>query len=249
MPPIEPHHAPDAVDEAGRILKDSTAPEDRRAAALAIVDNWRASHHYPLNAVTVALQKKVLLIAAESDSPVRRLKRLPSIRGKLDRIERLRLSEYQDIGGCRAVLPSLAHVHENGVKVIACVGAGWNATARGASGYDPDRDGLAFPYYPVVVGDDPAAFEQFLRETARVALDRPGFERDLLFLGPWNEWTEGCYLLPDTRHRLGKLEAVRRVKDELTARAPDARIPLDGKQRVGCNPVDVVAPEKGGELG
>lgn len=112
MPPIEPHHAPDAVDEAGRILKDSTAPEDRRAAALAIVDNWRASHHYPLNAVTVALQKKVLRIAAESDSPVRRLKRLPSIRGKLDRIERLRLSEYQDIGGCRAVLPSLAHVHE-----------------------------------------------------------------------------------------------------------------------------------------
>lgn len=104
---------------------------------------------------------------------------------------------------------------DGGTPIVACVGAGWNATARGAPGYDPDRHGLAFPYYPVVVGDEPAAFERYLRKVARAVLDRPGFERDLLFLGPWNEWTEGCYLLPDTRHGPGKLEAIRRVKADL----------------------------------
>ena len=101
--------------------------------------------------------------------------------------------------------------------VVACVGAGWNATARGAPGYNPLIHGLAFPYYPVVVGDDPEAFELYLRRASRVALENPRFDPGLFFLGPWNEWTEGCYLLPDTRHGLAKLEAVRRVKAELDA--------------------------------
>lgn len=112
MPPIEPNHTADEVDEAGWILKDPGSHPDKQAEALAVVDNWRAAHDYPLNAVTVALRNKVLRLAEEAASPVRRLKRLPSIRGKLQRIERLRLSEYQDIGGCRAVLPELSNVYE-----------------------------------------------------------------------------------------------------------------------------------------
>jgi hypothetical protein len=39
--------------------------------------------------------------------------------------------------------------------------------------------------------------------------------QDMLFLGPWNEWNEGCYLLPDARYGAAKLEAVRRVKADL----------------------------------
>mgnify|MGYP000959146483 CR=1 FL=1 len=102
-----------------------------------------------------------------------------------------------------------------GTTIVACIGAGWNATARGALGYDPGRHGLAFPYYPVVVGDEPVAFEQYLRQAVRAVQNFAGFDPDLLFLGPWNEWTEGCYLLPDKRHGMGKLEAIRRVKTEL----------------------------------
>lgn len=106
---------------------------------------------------------------------------------------------------------------QGGAKIVACIGAGWNATARGIPGYNPDLHGLAFPYYPIVVGDAPAAFENYLRRAAQSALDLPGFERNLLFLGPWNEWTEGCYLLPDVRHGLGKLESIQRVKSALVA--------------------------------
>ncbi len=138
---------------------------------------------------------------------------------------------------------------ESGTAIVACVGAGWNATARGAAGYDPDRDGLAFPYYPVVVGDEPAAFERFLREAARAALDRPGFNRDLLFLGPWNEWTEGCYLLPDMRHGLGKLEAIRRVKEDLAASGGNGKI-LSGREKpVGRDPANIVASEQCDQFG
>lgn len=107
-----------------------------------------------------------------------------------------------------------------GTPVIACVGAGWNATPRGAPGYDPKVHGLSFPYYPIVVGDEPAAFERYLRLAAEMAFDDQHFVQELLFLGPWNEWTEGCYLLPDTRQGMAKLEAIRRVKAELSTIVP-----------------------------
>jgi hypothetical protein len=100
--------------------------------------------------------------------------------------------------------------------VYPCVGAGWNASARGTGGYEPARDGLRFPYHPVIVGDTPQAFEWYLRQAASGAL----FSRDsndLLFLGPWNEWSEGAYLLPDTRFGNGKLAAVLEVKRMLRA--------------------------------
>lgn len=101
--------------------------------------------------------------------------------------------------------------------IVACVGAGWNATARGSPGYDPATHGLAFPYYPVVVDDSPEAFESYLGAAARLSRANPSVTNDLLFLGPWNEWSEGCFLLPDTRFGLGRLHAVRRVKESLTA--------------------------------
>lgn len=100
-------------------------------------------------------------------------------------------------------------------SLIVCTGAGWNATARGAAGYDPTIHGLAFPYYPVVVDDYPEAFERYLRRAVNLAHFNEGCCPDLLFLGPWNEWNEGCYLLPDMRHGTAKLEAIRRVKADL----------------------------------
>lgn len=117
-----------------------------------------------------------------------------------------------------------------GTPVVACVGAGWNATSRGAPGYDPKVHGLLFPYHPVVVGDEPAAFEQYLRRAAEAAIDNPNFVQEMLFLGPWNEWTEGCYLLPDTRQGVAKLEAIRRVKAELNTIVSGAgrRLPNPG---------------------
>jgi Glycosyltransferase WbsX len=102
--------------------------------------------------------------------------------------------------------------------LFPCVGAGWNATARGELGYDPGADGLRFPYHPVVVGDTPEAFERYLRNAAHIALGDRRNPAGLVFLGPWNEWSEGCYLLPDTRFGYGKLEAIRKVKSEIAGK-------------------------------
>lgn len=95
---------------------------------------------------------------------------------------------------------------------IACAGAGWNATARGAPGYDPSRDGLRFPYFPVVIDDTPDALEKYLEQIVS-KLDKPrGLQDSIIFLGPFNEWSEGCYLLPCKKYGFGRLDAIWRVK-------------------------------------
>lgn len=62
----------------------------------------------------------------------------------------------------------------------------------------------------VVTGATPARFEQLLREAVDQVSGRP-WEHRLLFLKSWNEWAEGNYVEPDTRHGRGYLEAVRRA--------------------------------------
>jgi ppGpp synthetase/RelA/SpoT-type nucleotidyltranferase len=78
--------------------------------ALGCVNDWRAAHSYPLNAIAMTLRNR-----AKRCDPnaviARRLKRLPSIENKLRRFQTMRLSQIQDIGGCRAVVSSMASVH------------------------------------------------------------------------------------------------------------------------------------------
>lgn len=78
--------------------------------ALAVINNWRSSHSYPLNALQVNLRK---LAASHDHDPIvaQRIKRLPSIRHKLERYDWLTLSVMQDIGGCRAVMSSVKEVN------------------------------------------------------------------------------------------------------------------------------------------
>jgi ppGpp synthetase/RelA/SpoT-type nucleotidyltranferase len=95
------------IDRAGAVLiaqPTVTAEWDR---ALTIINNWRACHSYPLQAV-----KMTLLQRAKTVSPTaliaQRLKRLPSIAIKLHDNPAMKLSQMQDIGGCRAVMPTIA---------------------------------------------------------------------------------------------------------------------------------------------
>lgn len=100
-----------AVDEAGKTYVSAAATPEEREMALAVINNWRASHSYPLNALQMNLRKN----AAKRDpdaTVAQRIKRLPSIKHKLERFSRLPLSEVQDIGGCRAVLSSVKEVDE-----------------------------------------------------------------------------------------------------------------------------------------
>ena len=77
--------------------------------ALTVINNWRSSHAFPLNTLQMNLRGK-----AEQADPeylvAQRIKRLSSIEGKLRRLNGLKLSKMQDIGGCRAVLPRVGAV-------------------------------------------------------------------------------------------------------------------------------------------
>lgn len=107
----KPKHSKGQIDKAGKSLVDvGLEPWDPRfEAALQAINNYRAVHYYPLNTFKVTLRRK-----AEAVDPDRivaqRIKRLSSIAAKLRRFPSLRLSQMQDIGGCRAIVNTTAQV-------------------------------------------------------------------------------------------------------------------------------------------
>lgn len=77
--------------------------------ALGIINNWRSSHSFPLNAFSTTLRGRAKQIDPHAII-AQRLKRLSSISAKLLRFPDMRLSQMQDIGGCRAVVKNVKDV-------------------------------------------------------------------------------------------------------------------------------------------
>lgn len=82
--------------------------------ALAVINNWRSAHAYPLNAITTRLRERALRVSSQA-LVAQRLKRIEAIKFKLERTKKkagriIGLSSMQDIGGCRAVMPSVSDV-------------------------------------------------------------------------------------------------------------------------------------------
>jgi ppGpp synthetase/RelA/SpoT-type nucleotidyltranferase len=78
-------------------------------SAYSIINNWRASHSYPLQIIKMALWRRAK--GVDNNAIVaQRLKRLSSVSHKLQRNAHMKLSQMQDIGGCRAVLRTVGHV-------------------------------------------------------------------------------------------------------------------------------------------
>ena len=90
---------PEQIDQAGRVLVHETDIE-KWAQSARLINAWRASHAGPLNTFRMNLRRRV----GRRGFVAQRLKRLPTIASKLERLPRIRLSQMQDIGGCRAVL-------------------------------------------------------------------------------------------------------------------------------------------------
>ncbi|QWT21906.1 RelA/SpoT domain-containing protein [Bacillus sp. NP157] len=74
------------------------------------MSNWRSSHAFPLNTLTVSLRTHGRLVAGDV-LVAQRLKRASSIIDKLRRETGMSLDRMQDIGGCRAVMPTLQDVY------------------------------------------------------------------------------------------------------------------------------------------
>jgi hypothetical protein len=112
------HYAKNQVDNAGVIFARSPTEiidggwgvlSTDYFLALEVINNWRASHSFPLNTFTVGLKRACERVGASS-LVAQRIKRLASISHKLERFSTMQLSQMQDIGGCRAIVSSVDEV-------------------------------------------------------------------------------------------------------------------------------------------
>jgi hypothetical protein len=99
------------VDWAGDILTNERSTNEEKNEALKVLDNWRAIHRYPMHIFKKRLKRVSQSLDKEALS-VQRLKRLPSILNKLQRKyygnkATMKLSQMQDIAGCRAVMSNV----------------------------------------------------------------------------------------------------------------------------------------------
>jgi ppGpp synthetase/RelA/SpoT-type nucleotidyltranferase len=101
------------VDLAGDLLRDwmneGLLLGPGETAAMDLLESYRAQFTEPLTKVVMGLRSAV----RSEGAPIvvaQRLKRQPRIIGKLIRFPSMNLSQMQDIGGCRAILPDLASV-------------------------------------------------------------------------------------------------------------------------------------------
>jgi ppGpp synthetase/RelA/SpoT-type nucleotidyltranferase len=111
----EPKYSRSEVDRAGEwlVAHAGRLGEDvaRWTEVWSIIHNWRSSHSYPLNAVKMTLRGRARRVYEEA-IVAQRLKRFASIFVKLRRNRNMKLSQMQDIGGCRAILPNVRAVEE-----------------------------------------------------------------------------------------------------------------------------------------
>ena len=103
----EPKYSGSRIQKAGKILAASDCMSEEYKDALTVLNNWRASHAYPLHVVTTTLKHQNPNVIV-----VQRLKRLDSILDKIERFPTMNLYKMQDIGGCRVILDSIDDVYK-----------------------------------------------------------------------------------------------------------------------------------------
>lgn len=99
------------IDRAGAALLDPPGDLDELQRCMDIINNWRACHSYPLQAVKMTLLRRAKRVNTAA-LIAQRLKRLPSIALKLRQNPNMKLSQMQDMGGCRAIMPTISDVRK-----------------------------------------------------------------------------------------------------------------------------------------
>jgi hypothetical protein len=105
----QPRYTRPEVNSAGRTILDGSADVADVDRALEIVSNWRSSHSYPLLAFRMGVRHRTRRWSSSS-IVAQRIKRLTSIESKLVRYPDMKLTQMQDIGGCRAVVTTCQRV-------------------------------------------------------------------------------------------------------------------------------------------
>ncbi len=119
------------------------------------------------------------------------------------------LADYEVVAAdvVRTVWPSVDA--RSSLQCFPSVSPGWDTSPRYfAPKRDRTPDRKSWPgLRPIVIDETPAAFEAFVRSAFAYLNARPSYSK-VLTIGCWNEWTEGQYLLPDTRLGYGMIRAL-----------------------------------------
>ncbi|HUF32136.1 MAG TPA: RelA/SpoT domain-containing protein [Acidimicrobiales bacterium] len=114
MPRQELEYSTSQVNRAGKTLRYYLDGREKNPAkirnAILVIQDFRAAHAYPLTKAGMGVRSMVRT-AGYAPHVSQRLKRLPTILDKLKREPTMSLANMQDIGGCRAVLPTVAAVY------------------------------------------------------------------------------------------------------------------------------------------
>jgi hypothetical protein len=104
-----PEYSRKEVNRAGDVIVNPQSSDESIESALLVVNNWRASHNFPLNTFQMRLRNVARKIHPDN-LVAQRIKRLSSIKLKLERFSDMKLAQMQDIGGCRAIMRDVAQV-------------------------------------------------------------------------------------------------------------------------------------------
>ncbi len=102
------------------------------------------------------------------------------------------------------------HKKELGLPYIYNVTKGFDPSPRTNQQTEWSLEKWTYPYWNTISGNDPAGFKKALERTRDSILADPATP-NILILAAWNEWTEDCYIEPDTVDGMGHLEAIREV--------------------------------------
>ena len=112
---VKPKYSARDVNDAGEIIRRFRTDEGISRAdiknAISVIDNFRASHQFPLNTFYMTLKNRASRVSPRAFVSQRN-KRFPSIVQKLWDRPTMNLTQMQDIGGCRAVVPTIKQVYE-----------------------------------------------------------------------------------------------------------------------------------------
>lgn len=98
-----------AVRRAGDMIGRGNGTAEEIRDARAKLSNFRSSHGYPLLSITMHVRQNARAVNPKA-VVARRLKRLPTVLDKLQRYDSMNVTSMQDLGGCRAILSTVAEV-------------------------------------------------------------------------------------------------------------------------------------------
>ena len=108
---VELSYSKKAIRRAGDYLISDAFDINDFVIAYETLDNWRASHAYPIQSMLTYFRSKAFTIDNNAII-VQRLKRTPSILAKIKREEGMKLDRMEDIGGCRIVVSNKQQVYD-----------------------------------------------------------------------------------------------------------------------------------------